>query len=411
MTAIYYPNLVARSPNGAYQLEARSPDNEGSRSGERRNRSFQRDFLFRLRDLSRGRVVWERRQSHDEQSPGEVVVGNDGWSIIRTHGFSNEVIAVDPCGEDAMRIGIVGSKTDELNPGTESPASGSVWIAKQMSFTTAGDYWSGNSWRYFVTVGSRRYFVWRTSWGDRLVLDLNDRKVVSPNARLAASFQKAESEGSFNRLRQLRPLLGLMKKRLAADDTDDDEADELSEWIQSASAAISLVGVHRVRDAVTLLREWERLEIPGSMCSTWAFGGRWWLCRWSFRAITRHSLQRLGEQLESAPPCLYAESWDGPRLEAANNVADREAKLSSIRRPMSGMAILKLVGNPDHVGHVVSCGESFEQWEYDVLVSGVWRTKCLQWDYSGGKPELAAVIDAPIGRAISDERLNDILGF
>src|SRR5438132_1350947 len=109
MTAIFYPDCDAASLNGKFALEARSPHNGTINHRDGRTpsddeypfkyRDHQRDFRYRLLDttstslISRvfgkkaGHVVWERWQERDEDSPHELVVSDEGWSIIRTHGF------------------------------------------------------------------------------------------------------------------------------------------------------------------------------------------------------------------------------------------------------------------------------------------------------------------------------------
>ena len=128
MTAIFYPDCTATSLNGKFTLEARSPDNGkiNHRNGRPpseddfgfKYREHQDEFRYRLIDNTRtpfigrllgkgsGAVMWERWQEKDEDSPHELVISDDGWSILRTHGFRPEVIAVDPSGKDTLRVRI-----------------------------------------------------------------------------------------------------------------------------------------------------------------------------------------------------------------------------------------------------------------------------------------------------------------
>ncbi|HYT89620.1 MAG TPA: hypothetical protein VEL76_13015, partial [Gemmataceae bacterium] len=130
MTAIFYPDCQATSPTGKFTLEARSPHNGTIKHRDGRPpsedefgftyRQHQSEFRYRLVEnpprpfLARlfrkqgGPVVWERWQSREEDSPHELVVSDDGWSVIRTHGFRPEVIAVAPTGVDVVRVRISG---------------------------------------------------------------------------------------------------------------------------------------------------------------------------------------------------------------------------------------------------------------------------------------------------------------
>jgi hypothetical protein len=114
MTAIFYPDCMATSLNGMFTLEARSPDNGtiNDRNGNPpseddfgfKYREHQDEFRYRLIDNTRnpsiggfrgkgngnGTVIWERWQDKGEDSPHELVVSDDGWSILRTGGPQTE---------------------------------------------------------------------------------------------------------------------------------------------------------------------------------------------------------------------------------------------------------------------------------------------------------------------------------
>src|SRR4051794_3919560 len=135
MTAIFYPDCEATSPNGKFRLEARSPHNgminhqDGRTPSEDeyafKYRDYQRDFRYQLVDTTStslasqlfgkkgGHVVWERWQERREDSPHELIVSDEGWSILRTHGFNPELIAVSPEGRDVVRVRIRGPKTED----------------------------------------------------------------------------------------------------------------------------------------------------------------------------------------------------------------------------------------------------------------------------------------------------------
>ena len=105
MTAIFYPDRDATSFDGRFRLEARSPHNgtiphrdgrpASAEEYEFKYKDHQREFRVQLLTPD-GCVVWERWQEPGEDSPHELVVSDDGWSVIRTHGFRPEVIAVEP---------------------------------------------------------------------------------------------------------------------------------------------------------------------------------------------------------------------------------------------------------------------------------------------------------------------------
>src|SRR4051812_14499864 len=110
MTAIFYSDCEATSDGGRFTLEARSPHNgtirhrDGRKPSEKefgfKYREHQSEFRYRLLDhaphrslgrlvgVTGPRVVWERWQPKREDSPHELIVSDDGWAVIRTHGFA-----------------------------------------------------------------------------------------------------------------------------------------------------------------------------------------------------------------------------------------------------------------------------------------------------------------------------------
>src|SRR5687768_15650692 len=120
MTAINYPDCFTTSPTGRFRFVARSPDNAPNPEADGRQPSldrsafggFQSDFRYRLIDNATDAVVWERRQCRRQDSPSELVVSDEGWSVTRTHGFAPEVVARTPKGRVAVRVVVIGPKDD-----------------------------------------------------------------------------------------------------------------------------------------------------------------------------------------------------------------------------------------------------------------------------------------------------------
>ena len=155
MTTVYYPDRDARSPDGRFLLEGRSPHNGtiAHRDGSSAEGEFgityrehQSGFRYRLLDTSRrgsARVVWERWQDAPENSPHELHASDHGWSVIRTHGTRPKVIAVNPAGRDAVRVRVVGpldadsdSDSDDDFPSRDQAAARRVrsqtWTARHL---------------------------------------------------------------------------------------------------------------------------------------------------------------------------------------------------------------------------------------------------------------------------------------
>ncbi|HYH69239.1 MAG TPA: hypothetical protein VD866_31385, partial [Urbifossiella sp.] len=310
MTAIYYPDCTASSPSGEFSLEARSPHNgtirhrDGRKSSDDefgfKYRQHQSEFRYRLLDhsprtalgrLFRGndpQVVWERWQADREDSPGELVVSDDGWAVIRTHGFNPEVIAVAPDGRDVARVRVAWADGEHPEPAPDRRPPVYYWPLEELSYSTAGNYWSGNSWPAFFRRAGDPYFVWRTYRGRRLVLDLSRGRAFTDKASLPAGLAAAVAEveragvvallgGLSRQMAEVRALLGRR-----ADDGQEVQ-DPLLDRVRLVTAALHLAGVHRLRECVPYLREWEAVDCPASALGSTAMPGRWWMQNQLFR--------------------------------------------------------------------------------------------------------------------------------
>lgn len=424
MTAIYYRDRVARSANEEFELEARSPHN-GSISHadgraptddeyEYKYRSHQSEFRYRLIERATGAVVWERWQPRGEDSPGELFVANDGWSVIQTYGFRPAIIGVRPDGLDALHVRVEPPWGNPNRPDAPAFSPTVSWVAEQMSDTTAGYWWTFHDWPYFATSGPDQLFVWRASWGQRLVMNLTRACVVAETPKLARGLNAAEKRGAKRLLEKLTARAADLR-RLYDRSRDDEDTPLAYDWLQhhagSLSAAVHLVGVHGEADCVPLLREWEKWDRPGSSTSSHAFTQHIDLHTQLFRPIIRHSLRRLGQVPGPYPAYTFRRNGRSPGFKIPAAVADRAEKLAGIQQSMTAAAVLQLVGVPDHVCRVSFDGGWGEQWEYDHYRNGRWATRYVQWQGEYRAPELAAVVNGPPDRAVSDDRASDILGL
>lgn len=331
MTAIFYADCEATSPNGKYTLVARSPHNgtinyrNGRRPSEEdfafKYRQHQSEFCYRLTDNSRspllsrrfgsggGSVVWERWQERGEDSPHEVVVSDDGWSILRTHGFNPELIAVSPEGKDVIRVKVGGPKDEDVEDEEEAEAeqrprrnNSSLWRAAHLQFTTAGCYWTAHSWRYFFSLNKVNHFAWRPSWGQRLVIDLTNAALLGEEeqggAALSLAMGDAETQSACTLLSDLAGQTTEIQRLLARrrEDSDADTQNPLLERLRHATAAIHLAGVHRVAKCVPLLRRLEEIDCASYSTSSTAMGYGWSVEAQYFRPILQPTLRLLSEE-------------------------------------------------------------------------------------------------------------------
>lgn len=399
MTAIFYPDCTATSDDGRLTLEARSPHNGTIRHRNGRKpssdefgfkyRQHQSEFRYQLLDA--GRVVWERWQDRREDSPHEVVVSDDGWAVIRTHGFQPEVIAVAPDGRDAVRVRITGDGSEHRDPTPAGTPFVFDWAPAHLDFSTAGLYWAAHSWRGFLDCAGDPYFSWRPWWGQRLVLDLGRGVAFTDGPlpdRLAAAVVESERAGVVGLLaglsRRMDEVRALLSRRSGE---EDEEPDPLLVQVRMATAALHLAGVHRLRACVPYLREWESIDLPSASTGSEAMPGRWWLQAQYFRPVVHHALKLLGEEPVGYATyhfCVFADDWTATRFPTPERVADRRTRACGLNTAMSAEDVLQLVGSPDFIRRdsrqVGKFYQWSEDWEYDLRGGEGWTTLRLTWE-------------------------------
>lgn len=452
MTAIFYRDCESTSENGRFTLEARSPHNGtiDHRDGRKpsddefafKYRQHQSEFRYRLLDNARRgvlgrllgggpRVVWERWQGREE-SPGELVVSDDGWSVIRTHGFSPEVIALSPDGRDVVRVRVTPANPDRVAPAPGGTPPVYFWPLEQMACSTAGNYWASHSWRYFFRHRGDPHFAWRTSWGQRLVIDLAQADAYLDGAlppELGDAVAAEEGRRATALLAELSARMGEVRPLLAGAGDGEDSDNQLLERVRLASAALHLAGVHRLRECVPYLREWEEFDVPSSSMGSTAMTGHWWLETQHYRPVAHHSLKLLGEVPRGFPTYHFVERTNeaSVRFPVPECLPDRAERAAGLARPMSAEEVLRvgsrtspedvlrMLGAPDFVRRRSrQVGRVYvwpEDWEYDHRVDGYWRTLRLTWEERDGRGHLAAAEEVGPYWLDSDEREAEYLRF
>lgn len=442
MTAIFYPDCEDSSPNGRFTLEARSPHNgtinhrDGRPPSEDeygfKYRDHQDHFRYQLidthaaalSDSSTRHVIWERWQNQDEDSPHEVVVSDEGWSVIRTHGFRPEVLVVSPEGRDIIRVEIKSPNegdAEDLDDDEEEPsvpaANVQAWRAVRLQYSTAGMWWSEHSWRYFFRLGDARYFVWRTSWGQKLVIDLGRANILSEAEQMAPAISDAmreeEIQGATSLLAEMAEKMPEIQQLLKNRDSDSEQKNPLLGKLRRVTSAIHLIGVHRVIEAVELLRPWEPIDYPRYSTSSPGMSDGWSVKSQFFRPILHHSLRLLGKEPQGYPAFNFIK--DRNRFPLPEFVPDRRDRAFMLTQSMDAKGILQLLGSPDHVrkeAHQVGKRNYYrwtEDWDYDFLVDGQWLTLRIAWEEGEPTGRIAQIREMPSPWLDSDEREEDIL--
>lgn len=424
MSIIVFRDRAAMSPEGRFTLEARSSHNWGmdrhQDGGARleddsfaKYREDQCGFGYRLVEHVPGaaepRVVWVRRQGRGELPPLGLWVSDDGWVVLRLHGFPPQVVAVEPSGREVFRVRVIRGNA-ELEDWEAHEPRGRVWRARNYDSGPAeGDTWARNSWSYFHSREGLLLFVCRTSMGQRLVLDLSGAALVGEDTpewpALSRELDDAERRG-------VESLLAELTERRA-----EIVRDASQEKLGRIVAGLHLVGVHRIESCVPHLRRWEEVDRPYSIESSLAFGDGYstWLERQTFRPVVQHALRVLGLQPEGHATYHFLDGGDDEcRLPMLAPVTDRRARAAALHENMSAGEVLQLLGSPDDVlSPSREIGGTFhrtEDWDYDFLTpSGQWLTLKLAWEAVDGQGQLISIQEAPAVWLYSDDRVRRFL--
>ena len=314
-----------------------------------------------------------------EDSPHELVVSDDGWCVVRTHGFRPEVIAVSPAGKDAVRVRITGPGSEHRTAIPSPPTPVFSWSPENLAHSTAGLYWAGNSWRYFLRHGGSLYFVWRTALGQRLVLDLGQAAVLSGESSpggVERALDAEENRGVSEFLAELSPRMGEVRRLLSRLDDEGAGPEALAERLLLVTASLHLVGVHRLAGCVPFLREWESIDCPSLSQGSDAMPDGWWQEAQLFRPVVHHSLRLLGEEPLGYPTYHFTNFGDNSRrrFPLPERLPDRHARAARLGRDRTAEEVLGLVGSPDFIrkdwsGAGTPGWRPKEEWEYDFRVA------------------------------------------
>lgn len=435
MTAIFYSDLEVRSANEALTFEARSPHNGTINHKDGRSpsdseygfkyRCHQSDFRYRLIDNSakQQRVLWERWQPQGEDSPHQLLVSDEAWCVIRTHGFRPEIITVSPEGNDTACVKLVKDSSEVYR---DTPVR-CFWNLEHVSFSTAGLYWSGASWPYFFSYQGKPFFAWRTSWGQRLLVDLERGVLVSDEVQsspsVAEQLVECEKRGVGKLLADLAKIWNKVLEHLKVTRKDIDPTDPISDKLRRATAALHLVGKLRLPGCSRFLRQWEGVDLPAVFRGT-VPKPKWWLECQVFRPIVHHTLRLLNEEpkgfatyyfrtSEGAPNSDSGSICDVPRFQIPERICDREMRRKKLNPHMSVHEVLQLLGSPDHIRwrsrKVGKYYKWYEGWEYDFRDSKGWTTLRIAWKENAGLGEIIGVNEKPSTWMNSDKREAEIL--
>lgn len=402
MSDVFFPDLLAQSPNERYRLQVQSPMNGAiaDAAGKRvpTARTMQGNFRYALIDNQTGALLWERWQERNEGAPAECLVGDDGWVVVRTHSFYPQVFLIARTGAVAVRVKI---RSTRKYKNIDIPADAETWTDEHAVESSAGLYWSDNSWRYFFHHDGKPYFAWRPFWGRRLVFlldesharrltdeEANERRLHETMSREEGAWAASYVAAAAQRTTKLQAFL---------DDTYENrcQPNPFYAHLKFLIAAAHLCGVHQRRAAIPHLLELETLSFIRSYGSCRAIGidKGWSLETEMFRPVVQHALRRLDQPPRGLPPFHY-QSRDGRRLPALDAAGERRTLSARVQLGLTPIETLERIGAPDD--YFEGPGkDGLLYWDYDFLEDGSWRTHRLTWSRLQDGNRLGAIDTIP----------------
>jgi hypothetical protein len=400
-----------RSPDGRYLLRAYFLENAGA------------DVVFRdhppkchyqFINTTDNSILWERHQPDHEGPPCEMIVTDDAWSIVHTGSFEREIIAFSPSGQEVIRaFPFTYGFSFNAHPICAAP-NRVFWHTQAINTTSYGPAWASSSLWSFPVAEGRRLFSWRTWMGDRLVFDLDQAIRISAGEQgdpvIAAAIVEAEIHAARALLSRLTPRIPEIQQwihaRISRNRSYSGPSFSPIE-IDHLNAAIYTVALHKMRDCIPLLLQWEALDRPSYRDTTSILDQ-------STRRVAQHALRLLMVEPAGYAPMHFFDEQKN-RIPAPECLPDRAARFRSLRKKMSFQDVLLLLGSPDFITYeAIENGDSYlwhQRCDYDFLTPDGLFTLAIQWkDLGNGSYRIQSIKQAPSTWPTSGERDWKILG-
>jgi hypothetical protein len=322
-TDLSFPDLISRSKNGVYSVEAKSLDN-----AKKPDAVFQTNFEYELTHIPSRKKVWEWKP---QKLPAPI--------SLNIH--DSGVVVVGDCWDNFWVVDLSGKATQALEFDDVVPQSESkLWA----SHTFTARYWSGHSLFYFCQIKDELHFVVRTYWDRRLVINVDEHSTVKDLHQIEHDLDRTEAQISLNEL-----------QAAAKNQFDFKEDYKLRRRIHTAALIAGKLGV---REAIPLLLQLESVANEPDTTENCS------------RQIAQLSLRRMNV----APAGYFATcvrfKKEGPNWNLrwpASRVA-RSQKADDLHLGDSRIQVLATVGSPDFISprYVEDLKQGDTVWDYDM---------------------------------------------
>ena len=360
-TNVYFNDSITYSPNELFKLEATSPDN--ANNGDH---PFQSGFIYKLYNTETNSCLWSRKQPMKinnnyriptEGSPEAIYINNKGYVIIKTS-LSLIIVGID--GKDRGIINIFGQALTQIEQD------------KYVANTTAGSIWEGHSLWYFADYNEVSYFIIRTYWGRRIIIDIN-KGIITKEFPKLDNFLLAEETD------YIETTLKAALKEVPAWENGEEKS---KNTFYDAMTCAFIAGQLKINQVIPYLREFEKSNYTGSS----VFGifdrglddgevDRTKYSTFDIRHIAHLSLRRLGQKPTSYP-CTqfyeYHKDFIQKPYIPTKLKNERHTLVSHIQKGMKPRELLNTIGAPDIVSYN-------DEWLYDMDSEKPY-TLIITWD-------------------------------
>lgn len=369
MTAVSFPDLKSKSPDGRFLFTARSPHNaDGSR------RAFQSHFQYCLsRD---GQEVWSGRQEEKEPSPRRVYISNSGHTVVKTHGYEQELlICRDPEGRKTGQPG-VGHGEEGCTP--------DLFQDPQIIGSTAGLIYPPDCLGYFFDECGW-FFGLHFPWFRRLLIDLERGLFVTESSINAAAIREEKEQGL----------------RLVAAGMDCSEEQRGSRF----EAAVACLLNHRMPESFDYLCRLE--SSPATIwdyhhCHTLEFRYCGPLRR---RARLALALRLSNRNSSGLPGTAFFDEMDKPLGDWPSEVPDRDVRWSSLPKTLTARSVIHHLGAPDKIVPYSHQNEKRyewgDRWTYFRGLGKHTEEVIFSWKPGSRGEELESLLVQPVDRVYS----------
>ena len=162
----------AISDNGKYRLDCVAQSEE--------------EPVFKMTDIKDGKVLWSQKKKWDEEAQA-IYVHDNGSSVVEN--IRNTLVFTTPEGKVTGRVNIPkkGLTPEEYD--------------KYAVYSSAGPMWGQEyAVSYFVHNGESLLFVVRNWWENRIIVDFDKGKIISPTKEILESCVAKEREIALRKL-------------------------------------------------------------------------------------------------------------------------------------------------------------------------------------------------------------------